>query len=89
MSHLKKPAQDNKSGDSFITVNINIHDNNEFSKEITRDEVDKCILKLKNNKVAAIDNIINEYIKNTKHILGNLYEILLNKTLETAYILED
>ncbi len=85
MSHLKKLAQDNKS---FITVNINIHDNNEFIKEITRDQVYKCILKLKNNKVAAIDNIINEYNKNTKHILCNLYEKLLNKTLETANILD-
>ncbi len=40
-----------------------------FNKEITEEEVDKCILKLKNNKVADIDYIVNEHIKNTKHVL--------------------
>ena len=49
----------------------------------------KCISKLKSNKAAGIDNITNEYIKSSQHILCPLYVKLFNKVLNTGYIPQD
>ena len=44
-----------------------------LNEPITENEVLKAIGKLKNDKAPGYDNIVNEYIKCTKHILFNLF----------------
>ena len=73
MNHFKKLAQVEDVEEFPAGIDIDIRDNSVFNKEVTEHEVFKCISKLKNNKAAGTDNVINEYIKNTKHILCPLY----------------
>jgi len=54
---------------------------------ITNTEIEKCIQKLKNSKTPSpFDNILNEFIKSTKHILMPVYIKLFNCVLETGFI---
>ena len=53
---------------------------------ITEVEIKKCVNRLRNNKAADIDCIINEYIKNTIDLLCPLYVILFNKILDTGIL---
>ena len=43
---------------------------------------------LKNDKAPGYDNIINEYIKSTMHLLMPLYLKLFNKILDTGVVPE-
>jgi hypothetical protein len=45
---------------------------------ISKEEILKCIHKLKNEKACGEDEIINEYIKSTSNQFINIYEKLLN-----------
>ena len=87
--HFKWLAQEAVTENDQSDIDIDINDSSMLSKEITEDEINKCIQKLKNNKPVGIDNIINEYIKNAKHMLCPLYVKLFNKVLETGNIPED
>ena len=49
-----------------------------LDKPITKVEILENINKLKNNKAAGVDQICNEYIKNTKDIMIGIYEKLFN-----------
>ena len=44
----------------------------------TKEEILKCIQKLRNEKACGEDEIINEYIKSTSNQLINIYEKLFN-----------
>ena len=57
-----------------------------LDEPITENEVLKAITKLKNDKAAGYDNIVNEYIKSTKHILCKLYVKLFNRILDTGHL---
>ena len=58
-----------------------------FSPEITEQEINYCINDFKNSKAASpFDNIINEYIKSTKHLILPLYYKQFNCVLETGFI---
>ena len=59
---------------------------NEF---ITESEVHESIKKLKLNKSSGIDDIVNEYIISTKHIMVPIYVKLFNAILETGNIPSD
>jgi hypothetical protein len=45
---------------------------------ISKEEILKCIQKLKNEKACGEDEIINEYIKSTSNQFINIYEKLFN-----------
>ena len=64
----KQPDIDDGSCDN--NIDISIDDNDEIlNSPITDSEILKCIKSLKNNKACANDEIINEYIKSTSHIM--------------------
>ena len=68
----KQPDINDDSCDN--NIDISIDDNDEiFNSPITDSEILKCIKSLKNNKECANDEIINEYIKSTSHIMLPLY----------------
>lgn len=60
-----------------------------LNEPITENEVLKAIGKLKNDKAPGYDNIVNEYIKYTKHILCNLYVKIFNRILDTGCLPEE
>jgi predicted CopG family antitoxin len=45
---------------------------------ISKDEIFKCLRKLKNEKASGEDEIINEYIKSTVNQFINVYEKIFN-----------
>ena len=72
----KQPDIDEDSCDN--NIDISIDDNDEIlNSPITDSETLKCIKSLKNNKACANDEIINEYIKSTSHIMLPLYTSFL------------
>ena len=46
---------------------------NEVKQTITESEILKTVKLLKNNKASGIDNIVNEHIKSTVHLLLPIY----------------
>lgn len=64
----------------------NVDLDNELDVEITRDEIIKCIQKLKNGKRSGLDNIANEYIKNTSDMFMPVYVKLFNRILDTGIL---
>ena len=70
-------------------IEFSIDDNDEIlNSPITDSEILKCIKLLKNNKACANDDIINEYIKSTAHIMLPLYTSFFNLILETGTLPE-
>ena len=63
-----------------------INDNTTLDAPITEVEIKTCVNRLRNNKAAGIDCIVNEYIKNTIDLLCPLYVILFNKILDTGIL---
>ena len=60
--------------------------NKYLNSPISAQEIDLCIKKLKTSKSSGLDNIINEYHKNTSHVLLPVYERLFNIILDTGII---
>jgi ribosomal protein S17E len=63
-----------------LNYNLNLY--------IQKDEIIKCIQKLKNNKAGGEDAIINEYIKKTSNQFIEIYEKLFNLIFDTGFIPE-
>ena len=62
---------------------------NVLNELITESEVHESIKTLKLNKSSGIDDIVNEYIISTKHIMVPIYVKLFNAILETGNIPSD
>ena len=52
--------------------------NSHINLPITKDEIFKCVRKLKNEKASGEDEIIKEYVNNTMNQFINVYEKLFN-----------
>ena len=64
---------------------IDPNESNEYlNSPISAQEIDLCIRKLKTSKSSGLDNIINEYLKNTSYVF--IYERLFNIILDTGII---
>ena len=64
-------------------------DTSELNAQLTEAEIVRNIKKLKNNKSAGIDYLLNEHIKCTATLLMPLYLVLFNKILNTGEIPEE
>ena len=91
--HFKNLSEENNSVDEHIvepeSVAHELRDMQILNDSITENEVLKAIGKLKNDKAPGYDNIVNEYIKCTKHFLCNLYVKFFNRILDTGYLPEE
>ena len=58
------------------------------NNEISVEEIDKCIRKLKSGKASGLDNVSNEYIKATCDLLMPFYHKLFNVVFDTGVIPE-
>ena len=59
--------------------------NDDLDRDITIDEIESCIKKLKNNKASGVDNILNEYIKYSSNKFKTVLVTLFNKILFLGY----
>ena len=83
-NHFKDLANDGDGdcGGDFPEDNgDNQLDTTMLNTEIAKEEIYKCIRGLRRGKAAGIDKILNEYIKETQHLLMPLYVKLFNKIL--------
>ena len=60
--------------------------NSELDMPITKDEIIKCIKKLKSNKASGIDNISNEFIKASSELMIDIYVSLFNIVFSSGQI---
>ena len=74
------------SEDIGIPYDLSNENNDYLNAPITASEIEKCIRKLKNSKSSGTDNVLNEYIKNTKEILLPIYVKLFNYIMDTGVI---
>lgn len=78
MNKSKEPHESYETSDSS--------ENETLNKRISVEEICKCIQKLKNGKCPGDDQILNEYIKSTKHIFLPIYEKLFNLVFDSGVI---
>ena len=81
-----EPRNDNPEDLLNETINVNVE--NEVNQPITEAEILKSVKSLKNNKASGEDNIVNEHIKSTIHLLLPIYCKLFNIILDTGIIPE-
>ena len=62
--------------------------NDYLNRPFTCEEIDQCIMRLRNNKTPGGDEILNEYLKLTKHFMLPVYESLFNLILKTGHVPE-
>ena len=60
--------------------------NNEINQHITESEIYTAVKNLKNNKSHGNDNILNEHIKTTIHVMAPIYVKLFNIFFDTGYV---
>ena len=60
--------------------------NPELDNPIRKDEIIKCIKKLKSNKASGIDNISNEFIKASSELMIDIYVSLFNMVFSSGQI---
>ena len=74
--------------DGLPEVNIlqNEPINEHINAYISKEEILKCIQKLKNEKACGEDEIINEYIKSTSNQFINIYEKLFNIIFDKGFV---
>jgi hypothetical protein len=86
--HFKELNTNTINDNRFNDTNDQSHyTSTTLNSTITKEEIEKCITNLKNSKTPSpFDNILNEYIKSTKHLLMPVYCKLFNYILETGFI---
>ena len=87
--HFKNINNDENQNkfDEEIEINRMNEPNNYLNSPIEEYEINKCITNLKNGKTPSPnDGILNEYIKNTKHLLMPIYVKLFNCVLNTGIL---
>jgi hypothetical protein len=77
-------------GNDYDLLDIEPHfintPNIEINGQITADEILKSIQDLKTQKACADDNIINEYIKSSAHLLIPIYVKLFNCIFDSGKV---
>ena len=90
--YFKNLNSTDDTDDSDVEFDIpNLDDdlaNDILNSKITEDEIISAIRGLKNGKAPGYDDVLNEYIKSTFHLLMPLYVLLFNKILDTGIIPE-
>ena len=84
---LGRPGDGESSNFDPRIINFSI--NEEINKPFSVAEVNSIIKKLKNNKACGIDNVINEFIKNSPQGMIDLTVKLFNTVLETGIVPSD
>ena len=92
LDHFKKLNQNSNAETTediqteFDPLLINQSENSIINMAFTFEEISKTIRNLKNNKACGIDNIINEYLKNSPVEMLELVVQMFNTVLETSIV---
>ena len=90
-AHFKEIYSDNPIDDNHDSnfSNMSFTECNDYlNRPFTCEEIDQCIKRLKNNKTPGGDEILNEYLKLTRHFMPSVYESLFNLILKTGHVPE-
>ena len=75
------------------TENAEVEDREEenafLNQTITKEEVMKCLKKLKKNKACGLDNIVNEFLKSSSDVIIEVLVKLFNLVLLTGVVPKD
>ncbi|KAK7485563.1 hypothetical protein BaRGS_00023251, partial [Batillaria attramentaria] len=85
----KAKCKRNDTPDTRDELRIKNHSLNELNAPITEEEVLTAIKTTKNGKAAGIDEIYNEYLKNSVPVMTSVYCRLFNKALDESVVPED
>ena len=88
MNESNENATEDMNSSDETDENINDDIDNEINQPITESEILKNVKLLKNHKSPGFDNIVNEHIKSTIHMLMPIYTKLFNLILDTGIIPE-
>ena len=77
---------DGNNGLPEVNILQNEPINEHINAYISKEEILKCIQKLKNEKACGEDEIINEYIKSTSNQFINIYEKLFNIIFDKGFV---
>ena len=83
--HFKNINKSNKPKEDFSSINLE-DENNILNRKASKEEIDLCILNIKNGKSSGEDKILNEYIKSTKGISLPIYEKLFNVVFDSGLL---
>ena len=89
--HFEKLALGNKRGDVSDTNGelSNIPPNEILNRPFTPQEIMEALAKLKNNKSGGSDQIINEFLKHSRHEFAPYYTRIFNLILESGHMPDD
>lgn len=88
MNQTINAADDATDENAFVFNNLPNELYQLLNSPITENEILKSIRNLKNEKSSGIDDIFNEYIKNTAHVLMPLYLKMFNLVFDTGVVPE-
>ena len=88
---LRNERYGNESGDACETNGElnNIPPNEILNRPFTPQEIVEAISKLKNNKSGGSDQIINEFLKHSRHEFAPCYTRIFNLILESGHMPDD
>ena len=87
-SDLNK-GENNENDANVFEANINMQQPNDaLNNPITKDEIEKAIKNLKNNKASGEDLIINEYLKHSARKMIQLYVKIFNEVFDSGKLPE-
>ena len=87
MDHFKELSNQNLEGrDEFDRSNINKTINEELNVPFTYNEIAAQIKKLKSNKAYGVDQILNEFLKCSPHVLIELLVNFFNIILDSGIV---
>lgn len=67
-------------------VDWNLEEDDFLNRRIEKNEILKAINRLKSRKAAGVDQILNEFIKSSAHVLIDFYVSLFNIVLDTGAV---
>ena len=86
--NLNDKTEDDPSDEQFFGTNNNSDMNESLNQPLTETEILKAVKCLKNSKSQGNDNILNEHIKSTIHVMNPIYVKLFNLIYENCIVQE-
>ena len=83
-AELAVEADETDINDLYLDVIARVPDTTILNKPFIEEKIRQFVKKLKNNKAAGIDEILNEFIKSSIDIMIPLYIKLFNRVLDTG-----
>ena len=89
--HFEKLALGNESGDVSNTNSelSNIPPNKILNRPFTPQDIMEALAKLKKKKSGGSDQIINEFLKHSRHEFASYYTRIFNSILESGHLPDD